>query len=96
MPTDFVVISRRTDGTLAASIVDPHGDHLADARNKLNALADYAELYGENFVRIDSITKHADELRYLDLGDEETRENVRGFEGAEVKALYVGDVSRPF
>lgn len=93
---DFVVISRRTDGTLGASIVDPHGDHLADARNKLNALADYAERYGENFVRIDSITKNGDELRYLDLGDEATRDVVRDFEGAEVKGLYLGDVSRPF
>lgn len=53
---------RRTDGTFAASIVDPHGGHLADARNKLNALADYAERYGENFVRIHSITKNGDEL----------------------------------
>ena len=32
---DFIVVSRRTDGTLGASIVDPHGDYLADARAKL-------------------------------------------------------------
>ena len=47
---DFVIISRRDDGSLSASIVDPHGDHLADARNKLVALSDYAENHGEAFV----------------------------------------------
>ena len=93
---DFIIISRRDDGSLAASIVDPHGDHLADARNKLNALADYAELYGENFVRIESITKSDDELRYLDLVDEAAREVVRGFEGAEVNGLYTSPSSQPY
>ncbi len=34
---DFIVVSRRSDGTLGASIVDPHGDHLADARAKIRA-----------------------------------------------------------
>lgn len=28
---DFIIVSRRTDGTLGAAIVDPHGDYLADA-----------------------------------------------------------------
>jgi hypothetical protein len=41
LQVDFVVVSRRDDGTHAASIVDPHGDHLADAKFKLRALADY-------------------------------------------------------
>jgi len=36
---DFIVVSRRSDGALGASIVDPHGDYLADARAKLQALA---------------------------------------------------------
>jgi len=90
---DFVVISRRDDGTLAASIVDPHGDHLADARNKLVALADYAEEHGDAFVRIESITKTDGELRYLDLAEQAVRDEVRNFEGAEVGGLYTTDVS---
>jgi hypothetical protein len=40
LQVDFLAISKRDDGTLAASIVDPHGDHLADAKFKLRALAD--------------------------------------------------------
>ncbi len=47
LQVDFLVVSRRDDGTLVASIVDPHGDHLADAKFKLRALADYAETYGD-------------------------------------------------
>jgi len=37
LQVDFIVVSRRDDGSLAASIVDPHGDHLADAKGKLRA-----------------------------------------------------------
>ncbi len=93
---DFVVISRLDNGTLAASIVDPHGDHLADARNKLIALADFAEHHGGSFVRVESITKTTDGLRYLDLGEEVVRDEVRSFEGAEVAALYTGQASAPY
>jgi hypothetical protein len=67
---DFIVVSRRTDGTLGASIVDPHGDYLADARAKLQALAAFAERFGDRFVRIESVAKVEDgSLRVLDLGD---------------------------
>lgn len=41
-----MIVSRRDDdGSLAASIVDPHGDYVADARAKLQTLADYAERF---------------------------------------------------
>ncbi len=93
---DFVVISRRDDDSLAASIIDPHGDYLADARNKLLALADYAEDHGEKFVRIESINKTASGLRYLDLTSEAVREQIRAFEGAEVASLYESEVSAPY
>jgi hypothetical protein len=52
-----VIVSKRDDGSLAASIVDPHGDHLADAKAKLRAFADFAEQYGDRFLRIESIAK---------------------------------------
>ena len=93
---DFIVVSQRDDDSLAASIIDPHGDHFADALNKLLALADYAEDHGEQFVRIESITKTGDELRYLDLTDEAVRERIRSFEGAEVASLYESDVSSAY
>lgn len=81
------MISRKDNGTYGASIVDPHGDHLADARAKLRALADFAERYGHQFVRIESVTKVAGQLR-LDLLEADVRKAVRAFEGGKVSALY--------
>ena len=66
---DFIIVSRRDDDSLSASIVDPHGDHLADARGKLRALASFAETYRRPFVRIESIAKVGGDLRVLDLTD---------------------------
>ena len=90
-------MSRRSDGSLGASIVDPHGDHLADARAKLRALASFAEQFGDRFVRIESVAKVDDgSLRVLDLGDPAVRADVLAFEGAKVTALYQSEHSRPY
>lgn len=92
LQVDFLIVSRRDDSTLAASIVDPHGDHLADAKAKLRALADFAEEYGEQFLRIQSVAKADDgTLRSLDLLDADVRQAVRSFEGGKVSALYNSD-----
>ena len=94
---DFIVVSRRTDGTLGASIVDPHGDYLADARAKLQALAAFAERFGDRFVRIESVAKVEDgSLRVLDLGDPAVRAEVLAFQGGKVTALYQSEHSRPY
>jgi len=94
---DFVIVSRRDDGTLAASIVDPHGDHLADAKGKLRALADFAEVHGDRFVRIVSIARSSTgALRALDLLEAEVRESVRAFDGAKVSSLYDSDAAIDF
>jgi hypothetical protein len=86
---DFLIVSRRDNGTLAASIVDPHGDHLADAKAKLRALADFAENYQNQFLRIQSVALASDRtLRVLDLLDPGTRKAIRTFEGGKVSALY--------
>ena len=94
---DFIFASRRSDGTLGAAIVDPHGDHLADARAKLQALADFAEVFGERFVRIESVAKVDDgSLRVLDLADPAVRAEVLAFQGGKVSALYESGLSRPY
>ena len=62
----------------------------ADAKAKLRALADFAEQYGDRFVRIDSISQAADgTLRSLDLKDADVRKAVRSFEGGKIAPLYV-------
>jgi hypothetical protein len=94
---DFIVVSRRSDGSLAASIVDPHGDHLGDARAKIRALGAFAEQFGERLVRIESVAKVEDgSLRVLDLGDPVVRADVLDFHGAKVTALYQSEHSRPY
>lgn len=94
---DFIIISRRSDGTLGASIVDPHGDHLADARAKLRALASFAQRFAEQFVRIESIAEvGGGSLRVLDLKDPHVRAEVLAFEGGKVTALYESERARPY
>jgi len=94
---DFIVVSRRSDGTLGASIVDPHGDHLADARAKIRALAAFAEQFGDRFVRIESVAKVEDgSLRVLDLADPVVRAAALAFQGGKVTGLYQSDHSRPY
>jgi type III restriction enzyme len=93
---DFLVVSRRDDSSLVASIVDPHGDHLADAKAKMRALANYAEDYGDEFLRIESIAKVGDALRVLDLKDAAVREAVRSFEGGKVTALFESAAARDY
>jgi type III restriction enzyme len=94
---DFLIVSRRDDGSLAASIVDPHGDHLADAKGKLRALADFAETHGDRFIRIVSIAKGSyGTLRVLDLLEAHVRQAVRDFDGAKVSALYDSAAAVPY
>ncbi|MHB8959049.1 MAG: DEAD/DEAH box helicase family protein [Candidatus Limnocylindrales bacterium] len=94
---DFIVVSRRSDGSLGPSIVDPHGDHLADARDKLGALAAFAAQFGDRFVRIESVAKVDDgTLRVLDLGNPVVRADVLAFQGAKVTALYESEHARPY
>jgi len=97
LQVDFLVVSRRDDGSLAASIVDPHGDHLADAKVKLRALADFADVHGDRFIRIVSIAKGSDgSLRVLDLLEPHVRVAVGNFEGAKVTSLYDSAVAVPY
>lgn len=90
MQPDFIFFTRKQDGTYAASIVDPHGDHLADALPKLKGLARFAGKYGAEFQRIEAISQiDRKELRMLDMRDSSIREAVRNADSA--KELYRSD-----
>ncbi len=94
---DFLIVSRRDDGVLASSIIDPHGDHLADAKAKLRALVEFADKYGERFLRIQSVAEAADgSLRCLDLLDANVRKVVGSFEGGKVSALFESEYAMPY
>jgi type III restriction enzyme len=85
MRPDFILFVKDEGGAIGASIVDPHGHHLADALPKLRALAVYAETHGEHFRRIDAVAK-TDVLRVLDLKETSVRKAVA--EASDVKSLY--------
>jgi len=78
------------------SIIDPHGDYLADKGAKLQTLARYAELHGSQYVRIESIVKVGEDLRVLDLHSPAVRAAVMEFDGAQVASLYECPLARDF
>jgi hypothetical protein len=91
LQVDFLVISKKADGTYGASIVDPHGTHLADAKAKLRALATFADRHGDQFVRIESIVEVGGDLRSLDLLSERVRKAIADHTEAKITGLYEGD-----
>jgi hypothetical protein len=99
MQPDFVFFVKKADGKIAPAIVDPHGHHLNDALGKLKALADYAEEFGGDFVRIEAITRndkgdlnsaHKGKLVTLDLLNANVRVSVRESESAAAVYRDVG------
>ena len=92
---DFLVFSRSDEGTIAASIVDPHRHDYADSMPKLQGLARYAEKYGCHYVRIEAISKIGDSLRVLDLQEPSVREAVLAAD-IDAKHLYVGRHARNY
>jgi len=66
MHPDFIFFNE-VGGKVRASIVDPHGHHLEDSLLKLRGLARFAEEHGDEFHRIESVTKIGTTMRILDL-----------------------------
>jgi len=88
---DFIFFGTRHDGAVVADLVDPHGHHLADALPKLRGLADFAEEYGDEFRRIESVAETGGRLRVLDFRRERVRKAVR--ESNDAESLYVSDLA---
>ncbi len=86
---DFVFFTENDDGTIGASIVDPHSHHLGDALPKLRGLADYAECHGAHFQRIDAVSKIGDTFRVLDLAEVSVRAAVAN--ATDAATLYQGE-----
>ncbi|MBF6618774.1 MAG: DEAD/DEAH box helicase family protein [Patulibacter sp.] len=73
---DFLFFVDSGDG-LVASLIDPHGHWLPDAAWKLHGMARFAEVYGDRFHRIESISRiDGGQLRVLDFKRSEVRAKV--------------------
>lgn len=88
---DFIFFRRKPSGDVVADIVDPHGHHLADALAKLRGYASFADAYGSDFGRVETISKIGSSFRVLDFKNAAVREAVRTAESAE--SLYQGNFS---
>jgi type III restriction enzyme len=75
MHPDFVFF-HEVAGKIVASIVDPHGHHLPDAKLKLQALAEFASAFGGEFHRIEALSEVDDRMRVIDLKVPTVREVV--------------------
>lgn len=74
--------------------IDLHGGHFADALPKLEGLVRFAEEYGDQFLRIEAISKVEDELKMLDLKQVEVREAIQAATSAG--ALYRGELAEKY
>lgn len=88
LQVDFLIVSSTAGGKLGVSLIDPHGDHLADAVPKLKGLASFAREFGKEFIRIESIAEIEGNLRVLDLLRDEVRTGIESFPGAQARPLY--------
>ena len=94
MCPDFVFFHADEHG-VRVSIVDPHGFHLGDALSKLRGLADYAEQYGAEFHRIESVAEmKGGTSRVLDMKVAAVREAIRDADDAV--ALYLSTVASDY
>ena len=94
MHPDFVFF-QDVDGTVRASIVDPHGHHLPDAAIKLRALATFAEKHGNRFHRIEAVTELSGSMVVLDLQRHHVRHAILHSNESAV-ALYGSDLAAPY
>lgn len=89
---DFIFFVQMDDGSVAADLVDPHGDYLADALPKLKGLARYAADNLEIYRRIEAVSKiKSGAYRMLDMTKEEVRAAVMAATSAE--GLYDSPVA---
>ena len=89
MHPDFVFF-HEVGGKVVASIVDPHGHHLADALMKLRALAMFAETHGEVFHRIEAVAEADGCMRVIDMKVDAAREAVLSDERSAVDLYRSG------
>lgn len=89
MRPDFLMFTRREDGSIGVSIVDPHSYHLPDAVPKLKGLAAYAEKHAGVYQRIDAIAEVTKgKFKVLDLTDEDVRAAIKAASTDDAEALY--------
>ncbi|CAN5271345.1 hypothetical protein BH11ACT1_BH11ACT1_14110 [soil metagenome] len=84
---DFIFVDQ-VAGELVASLVDPHGTHLADAVDKLKGLAAYAATHPGAYHRIQSVALVDDHYLLLNHKEPQIRDAITTFEGTDSRELF--------
>jgi superfamily II DNA or RNA helicase len=84
---DFIFVNR-IRGSLVASLIDPHGTHLADAVLKLKGLAAYAERHAARYQRIQSVAKIDNEYCMLNHCDQAVRQAIHDTQASNAEELF--------
>lgn len=71
-----LLIFRKVKGKVVVDLLEPHGDHFADAVAKAQGLARYAASHGDLFGRIEVIRVVGDQIQSLDLQNTRIRTKV--------------------
>jgi hypothetical protein len=71
-----LLIFRKVKGKVVVDVLEPHGDHFADAVAKAQGLARYAGSHGDLFGRIEVIRVVGDQIQSLDLQNTKIRTKV--------------------
>lgn len=81
---DFVIFTRRADGSIAIGIVDPHRPDLGDTLPKWLALGKYAEQNADRLQRVWAVIddKDTDGLLFLDLSQPAARAALQAADAA--------------
>lgn len=88
---DFLFFVRDAEGAIRPSIVDPHGDFLADSIPKLKGYVAYLKDYPDEFVQVLSVSKVLDgTYRFLDLLNPAIQAAIESFTGDHVDELFLG------
>jgi len=88
---DFIFFSRMPDGSVAADILDPHGNQYSDALPKLKGLAKYAEANASIYRRVEVLAEVAGKFRVIDLTQASVRAVVMA--AANVSEVYGSDAA---
>lgn len=84
---DFIFVDQ-VAGRLVASLVDPHGTHLADAVDKLKGLAEYASRHAAVYHRIQSIALVDDGYLMLNHKDPDVCAAISSFDATDPRELF--------
>ncbi len=87
LAVDFVFV-HQVAGELRASLIDPHGTHLADAVPKLKGLSEYAAKHSADYHRLQSIALVDDTYLMLNHKDPAIRTAIADFDGNDSRDLF--------